>query len=49
MRLAAGPGERREEPQPHLTRAGPQNKGVSEVMSGVSARHPCHVVHQLLP
>lgn len=49
MHLAFGPGERREEPQLQLARAGPENERFSEVMSGVLARHPRHVVHQLFP
>lgn len=49
MRLAFGPGERHEESQLQLARAGPENERFSEVMSGVLARHPRRVVHQLFP
>lgn len=47
-RLAFGPGEQQEEPQLQLAPLA-EHKRLSEVGSGVLARHPRHVAHQLFP
>lgn len=47
-RLAFGPGEQQEEPQLQLALLA-EHKRLSEVGSGVLARHPRPVAHQLFP